>query len=77
MENTNRPDYEVKITGPGGCINNVLAVIQKALQDAGFTVTVDNDHPIEKSLEDRLAFVQTLKDKGSVGIEMRHVPWGG
>lgn len=68
--------YDVKISGPGMCINNVLAVVQDALKKAGFIITVDNDHPPENGVAEHLKFVETLKDPGVVHIVMNHIPWG-
>ena len=70
-------DYTITISGPGGCVNNLLVVIQKALEDYHFKVEVNNPHPPEMSSESHLGFVGTLKEPGSVTINMTHYPWGG
>lgn len=73
---------EVKITGPGGCINYEYYVILKALQDAGFEVIEDNYAPEENSEE----FVKEIRRRIDTGfiesphqvkLVANHVPWGG
>lgn len=70
-------DYKIEISGPGGCINNALVVVEKALREAGYKVSVTNPHPAEMTTEEHLAFVASLHDKGTVAITMKHYPWGG
>jgi hypothetical protein len=48
------PLYTITIDGPGGVINNVLAVVQDALERSGFAVEVVNSHPHFGTLGERL-----------------------
>jgi len=79
---------KINISGPGSCINGELAIIQKALEDAGFKVDVTNSHPEEypgrkfKSVEDRILHVKNFnttckEEHRTILITMNHQPWGG
>jgi hypothetical protein len=70
-------DYEIRIRGAGGCINNLLFVVEKALRDAGFPVEVENDAPTRYRPEVMAAHVANVAKGMNVGIVMDHIPWGG
>lgn len=70
------PDCTITITGPGEMINNELAVIEKAFRDIGYEVVVDNKHPDKMTNEERLKFIESLQNRGTVKIIMQHCPWG-
>lgn len=72
----------IKVSGPGSCINNELAVISKALSDAGFVVEIENEYPAEDVTEDELVaritrLNQTRNPKSKIKIVADHQPWGG
>ena len=73
----------IRIIGPGGCINNELAVIEAALRSAGYIVEVKNDNPDSDNPDapkDRIAHITKLnsgKSPSFVTVEMQHQPWGG
>ncbi|NBP01235.1 MAG: hypothetical protein EBU90_14060 [Proteobacteria bacterium] len=61
----------VTVTGPGECIHNEMLIIEKALKDAGYPVTVINSHPpANKTITDA--------PKGwKIILTAEHQPWGG
>lgn len=73
----------IKVSGPGGCISTEMRVIEKALRDAGFQVTVIDDHRPEDNgaaedwLEKSLERVKLLPDNYQVTLIADHQPWGG
>lgn len=69
-------DCRIEISGPGGCINNQLVVIEKALRDIGYKVDVVNNCPTNRTAAEDLAFITSLANKGTVVITMHHMPWG-
>lgn len=64
------------------CINNELAVIEKALKENGFEIVVENEHPSEYSEKQILEHIKRLTKErngvfAKVKIVMKHLPWGG
>lgn len=73
-------DYKVKVSGPGGCVNNPRSVIEKALREAGFEVEVDNECPEELTLDQEVEWAKQVNEKyppNKVKITVDHWPWGG
>jgi hypothetical protein len=81
-------DVTIKITGPRLVINNSLYIIQKALEDVGCILEIENEC-LDYELDGDGFPTKTLvsKDKNLawalehppelVKIEMVHCPWGG
>lgn len=70
-------DYNITITGPGGCINNLLEVIQSALEVRGISVEVENDHPDSRpKLQEFIASKDNFFAGNIVHVKMNHAPWG-
>ena len=61
----------VTVTGPGECIGNEMLIIEKALRDAGYPVTVIDEYPPKEITIDRAS-------KGwNITLKAQHCPWGG
>lgn len=60
------------VKGPGGVINNELAIIEKALKDAGAEVTIENDCP-----EEGRVTPWRSSENVQVLLIAYHQPWGG
>lgn len=79
----------VRITGPGGCINYEAELIKRALELLGFPVTVRNNYPIEeqaRTIGSKPMTVDEFMDLSSqrrpegldpVTITVNNCPWGG
>ncbi len=72
-------EYSVVISGPGGCVNNVAVVVERALRDAGFGLTVRNPAPPDRTDAEMVQHVARTTRDGSqtVVVAVEHVPWGG
>lgn len=82
----------ITITGMGGVINYEAYVIKEALEKAGCTVEMENNHP-EPDIEEMKAEIYNRitnddwagpefpslkgKIKKEVKIVVQHLPWGG
>lgn len=76
-------DTEITVTGMGGGINFEMKVIQKALEDAGYDVLVENsaadwvcsqgEDYVEKCIRHNLA----KNPKYQIKLIAKHIPWGG
>lgn len=67
-------NFEVNVTGAGGLVNVVTKIIEKALDEHGYTTRQVNDHPDTswlKPIHDRIG------EGSKVTITTKHVPWGG
>lgn len=73
-------DYTVEVKGPGGNVNFPRAVIEKALREAGFVVSVENSYPEELSLDKEVEWAKRANEEHgaqSIKIKVVHYPWGG
>jgi hypothetical protein len=72
-------DYriEIKVSGPGMTINTEMALIEKALRDAGIPVDVVNEHP-DSPTSNQLSesHIEYCRKRG-VKLVANHCPWGG
>jgi hypothetical protein len=70
-------EYRVDVSGPGGCVNHVAIVIEKALRDAGFGVDVQNAHADPPSVSEKMLSLNVTPDREHVRVSVTHYPWGG
>jgi molybdopterin biosynthesis enzyme MoaB len=69
---------DIRVSGPGSTIHCEIAVIHKALKEAGFNVCVVDSHPCpddynplnEKAME-------LARENKVICIIADHQPWGG
>jgi len=64
-------NINVTVSGPGECINNEMLIIEKALKDAGYPVTVVNEFPPKPATIVKAPF------GWSITLTAKHQPWGG
>lgn len=72
-------DYRVHVIGPGGCIQDVMDVVEKALRDAGLDVVIDNDHPTPQAGDpagSMRAAAASEHGPDNVLLKAVHCPWG-
>ena len=69
-------DCDIRISGPGGAVNIVLAVARDALEKAGFDVEVQNEYPSERTLEEQWKLISKVKNPGTVRFSVTHEPCG-
>lgn len=62
----------ITIDAPGSIANSPADVIEKALRDAGCTVTVTNEHPDAEGTKKA-----TSLESWHVNLVVKHQPWGG
>ena len=72
----------IKVTGPGGAISVEMLIIQRALEEYGIPVIVEDSYPysdrgLELSEDDYLNRCKLIKDKQPVKLVAEHCPWGG
>jgi hypothetical protein len=70
----------VTISGPGNTFHREQLIIKKALSDAGYNVTVQDDYPVSSELEDVMLCRKqiALRSKNTnITIVADHCPWGG
>ena len=62
---------KVEVSGPGGIINNEVALIERALLLAGAKVNVINEYRDEEII--------IFRDSTSIEVDLiaDHCPWGG
>ena len=65
----------VKISGPGETMAGEIYVIKKALEEAGYPVTINDQYPCEDP--EHIDRVLAIEDKVTVHIKVEHLPWGG
>lgn len=73
-------EIEVKVSGPGGCINSELEIIRRALINEGFVVDVTNSHPpIDETMDEHVDRIRALGyfNKTKIRLIAKHCPWGG
>lgn len=72
---------KITVSGPGLAINFEVELIRKALEDAGISVEVENDHPAEDPgafIEHRKSLIAEQGNKpNQVVLIADHLLWGG
>ena len=70
---------DIKVSGPGRTFNDVMIIIRRALQEAGYVVDVDDEYPVKTEMEDiELERLKKLKNKQyPIKLTANHRPWGG
>lgn len=71
----------IQISGPGGTFRYELAIIEKALKEAGCTVEIEDIFP-DDDKEETIKVIRERLDSGYikdklVKITTNHIPWGG
>lgn len=67
-------NIDVKITGPGLVVNKPVAIITKALIDAGYGVDINK---FDGQNDDMEGIVAKSQSKKTIKIEVDPLPWGG
>lgn len=67
----NLANITVTVSGPGGCIDNQMLIIEKALRDAGYHVKVRNEYPPKDDI------IKQSDNKWLIVLNAEHLPWGG
>jgi hypothetical protein len=74
-------NINIDVTGPGGCINSTMDVIQRTFEYLGYKIVIENDHDdkfTDKMTTDELETFIKKHSKGcQVTIKAHHCPWGG
>lgn len=73
-------DIEVKVSGPGGCINYEVEIIRRTLAAEGFVVDVTNSHPpSNETIDEHVERIRKLNHakRTKINLVANHCPWGG
>lgn len=73
-------EIEVKVSGPGMCINSEVEIIRQALVTEGFVVEVTNPYPpSNETIKEHVDRIRTLGHAKRTMIHdyVNHYPWGG
>lgn len=73
-------EIEVKVSGPGMCINSELEIIRRALVAEGFVVDVTNPYPpSDETIDEHVERLRSLGHAKRTKIRLiaNHCPWGG
>ncbi|RWZ87259.1 MAG: hypothetical protein EO766_12095 [Hydrotalea sp. AMD] len=72
-------NIEIKVTGPGGCIEFEAIMIERLFKDLGYTVNVTNNCPYDgnESIDEFVERCKTIKHKMNINLVVDNRPWGG
>ena len=70
---------QVTVAGPGQTFDDVIILIQRTLQSAGYVVEIENEYPYKAEDEDKiLAHMQRVSRRPyPIKLTAKHCPWGG
>lgn len=76
------PSATITVSGPGGCINIEVQLIEEILKQQGFNVVVYNDHhedpvKVQERIDSLRAEDHFKKTNSFIILKAEHQPWGG